>query len=133
MNSLKAWAPKGLETLGAVEVKTGALLSPQAYWNHLGFRLKALAEEATPEELEQASSLLMAAGLLDLPLEVEQAGTLLLWENPAMQARLMEAGLPGDLLAQGRILKDDPLARSALVETTLNGWAMEAAGSNVPD
>jgi hypothetical protein len=126
--TLLAWAPQDQPSLGAIEVAKSERLTPPAYWNHLGFRLKALAKSAAPEELAQASEAMMQAGLLDAPIEPEQAGTMLLWENPAVQARLQAMGVPGPMPMMP-ILRSDPQALAALETVTLADWATELAAA----
>ena len=130
MPSLVAWAPEGQEVIGAIEVKQGSLLTRDDYLLHLGFRVRQMAMEAAPDELAQAESLLMEAGLLDVPMDdPEQAGAMLVWENAQVQTRLRELGIPGALVTEPRILRSNPAAVEALKATTLPMWATELAAS----
>ena len=130
MQSLIAWAPERMETLGAIEVKAGSRLNRQSDLNHLGFRVGQMARAANPDGLVQAQNLLMEAGLLDLPMQdAEQAGSILVWENAAVQSRLRELAIPGPLLDQPRVLRSNPAAVEALRATTLPMWASELAAS----
>lgn len=128
MTRLMAWAPKGLETVGAVVVPAGTILLPQTYLDKLGWRVRKMAMEADPLEMAQASDLLMQAGLLETALDdPDQAAAMLIWENLEMQTHLQEMGVPGPVLDEGQILSSDPAAEQAIRSTTLPMWAMEVA------
>ena len=129
MATLMAWAPAGQESLGAIQVPMGTALSNQRYWNLLGLRLKQMANRSSPQELQEASNLLIQASLLEQFLEPTQAAQMLLWENLPIKRRLIEMGVPGDL--PDRILRSDPMAQMALENVTLLDWVTELAAALV--
>ena len=129
MATLMAWGPAGQESLGAIQIPMGTVLSNQRYWNLLGVRLKQMANRSSPQELQEASNLLIQASLLEQFLEPTQAAQMLLLENLPIKRRLIEMGVPGDL--PDRILRSDPMAQMALDNVTLLDWVTELAAALV--
>ncbi len=128
--NLKAWAPKGLETLGAIQVTATQTLNRDNYLAILADRLQSLAE-ANPEDVAQASEILVDAGLLQAPLEEgnpqNKVGNQILWDNEEMTLHLHKMGVPGIL--PPKVVISNKVAQEALDQTSLLMWATEAVDS----
>ena len=124
--TLLAWAPKGREVVGAVQVTPTQVMNKDNYLTLLANRLQELATEA-PEDLDQVSELLVEAGLIAIPLDPEDEMKLgyqiLFREDEGMQERLDELGIPGRM--PSRVETNNPAAQKAVEEATLLSWAMK--------
>jgi hypothetical protein len=126
---LIAWAPLGRETLGAVLGVKGQPLNPGTYPLLLAYRLKDLVEVAPEDDLQQASDLLMEAGLMDLPLERARAAAQIT-ESPGVMQLLASKRIPGQGMPR-TLEENDEEAMEEISETSLIQWVYELVSGRI--
>lgn len=120
------WAPEGDEltqALGAIQVSKGHKMNRSTYLALLSNRLNRLIrDEAEPvAALARAVARLDEADLLNqTPTRVEQAGSMLIFDNLKVREILNDKGIPGQLPKQ--IQRDNPKARRLAERTSLDSW-----------
>jgi hypothetical protein len=123
-----AWAPKGLEVMGSVLLPTAQVLTNNLYLERLRERVDEM--ESDPSDLQQASDLLVEAGLLQFPLDPQESlGRQMVTDNESMQEHLRTLGIPGELPLKA--VFSNKAAQSAIDQTSLIAWTLEAVSGRI--
>jgi hypothetical protein len=73
MQTMVAWNPPQAEPMfGAISILQGATLTKEAYLSRLAARLDYLYQQASKEDRQEVSDLLMETGLAWMPLDPEE-------------------------------------------------------------
>lgn len=126
MQTMVAWNPPLAEPMfGAISILQGATLTKEAYLSRLAARLDYLYQQASQEDRQEVSDLLMETGLAWMPLDPEEMrpGLQILQTEQVQEILTRKLGL--SMLKASPVVKTSSKeAEQGLKESSLLQWVM---------